>query len=81
MCMYLAAFLHQVGYCKYPGIHNPDETWRNDRCPLAVNYWADLLSVDGLRCYDNIRGKCEMLVRRPVLVVWLVIRTVISKTL
>ena len=23
-------------------------------CPLVVHYWADLQSVHGFRCYDNI---------------------------
>ena len=34
---------------------DPDVTWGNGRgCPLVVHYWADLQSVHGLRCYDNI---------------------------
>jgi len=34
---------------------DPDVTWRNDRrCPLVVHCWADLQSVHGFRCYDNI---------------------------
>ena len=30
-------------------------------CPLVVHYWADLQSVDGFRCYDNIalNAKCH----------------------
>jgi len=30
-------------------------------CPLVVHYWADLQSVHGFRCYDNIapNPKCE----------------------
>jgi len=33
---------------------DPDVTWRNGRgCPLVVDYWADLQSVHGFRCYDN----------------------------
>jgi len=24
-------------------------------CPLAVHHWADLQSVHGSRCYDNIQ--------------------------
>jgi len=33
---------------------DPDVTWRSGRgCPLVVHYWADLQSVDGLRCYGN----------------------------
>ena len=45
-CLSLAAFPH---YC------TDDVTWRNGRgCPLVVHYWADLQSVHGFRCYDNI---------------------------
>jgi len=31
------------------------------RCPLVVHYWADLQSVYGFRCYDNIapNAKCQ----------------------
>jgi len=30
-------------------------------CPLVVQYWADLQSVHGFRCYDNVasNAKCE----------------------
>jgi len=32
-----------------------DVTWGNGRgYPLVVHYWADLQSVHGFRCYDNI---------------------------
>jgi len=50
----LAAFPY---YCT-----NPDVTWGDDRrCPLVVHYWADLKSVPGFRCYDNIapNAKCQ----------------------
>jgi len=34
---------------------DPDVTWGRGRgCPLVVQYWADLQSVHGLRCYSNI---------------------------
>jgi len=34
---------------------DPDVTWGNGRkCRLVVHCWADLQSVHGLRCYDNI---------------------------
>jgi len=47
VCLSLAAFLH---YCM-----DPDVTWGNGRgCRLVVHYWADLQSVHGFRCYDNI---------------------------
>jgi len=30
-------------------------TWANGRrCPLVVHYWADLQSLHGFRCFDNI---------------------------
>ena len=33
----------------------PGCNWGRDRgCPLVVQYWADLQSVHGLRCYGNI---------------------------
>jgi len=47
VCLSLAAFPH---YCT-----DPDITWRNGRgCPLVVHYWADLQSVHGFRCCDNV---------------------------
>jgi len=50
----LAAFPH---YCT-----DSDVTWRNGRsCPLVVQCSADLQSVHGFRCYDNIapNAKCQ----------------------
>ena len=47
VCLSLAAFRH---YCM-----DPDVSWGNGRgCPIVVHYWADLQSVHGLRCDDNI---------------------------
>jgi len=47
VCLSLAAFPH---YCT-----DPDVTWANGRgCPLVVHCWADLQSVHGFRCCDNI---------------------------
>jgi len=35
-------------------LHGPNVTWENGRgCPIVVQYWVDLQSVHGLRCYDN----------------------------
>ena len=35
---------------------DPDVTWGSGSgCPLVVQYWADLQSVHGLRCYGNMR--------------------------
>jgi len=50
----LAAFPH---YCT-----DPDVTWGNGKgCRLVVHYLADLQSVYGFRCYDNIapNAKCQ----------------------
>jgi len=47
VCLSVAAFPH---YCT-----DPDVTWGNGMgCPLVVHCWADLQSVHGFRCYDNI---------------------------
>jgi len=54
VCLSLTAFPH---YCM-----DPDMKWRNGRgCPLVVHYWADLQSVHGFCCYDNIalNVKCQ----------------------
>jgi len=45
-------------------LHGPGctVTWENDMgCPLVVHYWADLQSVYGFRCSDNIapNEKCQ----------------------
>ena len=42
-----------------------DVTWGNGReCPLVVHCWADLQSVHGFCCYDNIatNAKCQRVV-------------------
>jgi len=47
VCLSVAACPH---YCT-----DPDVTWESGRgCPLVVQYWADLQSVHGMRCYGNI---------------------------
>ena len=47
VCMSIAACPH---YCT-----DPDVTWGNGRgCTLVVHYWANLQSLHGFRCYDNI---------------------------
>jgi len=44
-------------------LHGPGLTWGSGRgCPLVVQYWADLHSVHGMRCYGNImemRGRAQ----------------------
>jgi len=54
VCLSLAAFPH---YCM-----DLDVSWGNGRgCALVVHYWADLQSLHGFRCYDNIapNAKCQ----------------------
>jgi len=54
VCLSLNTFPH---YCT-----GPDVSWGNGRgCPVVVHYWADLQSVHGFRCYDNIlpNVKCQ----------------------
>jgi len=43
-------------------LHGPGCNLGNSRgCPLVVHYWAELQSVHGFRCYDNIvpNAKCQ----------------------
>jgi len=64
VCLSLAEFPHYRT--------DLDVTWENGRgCPLVVHYWADLQSVHGFCCYDNIapNAKCQ---RVFVLALWLV---------
>jgi len=54
VCLSLATFPH---YCTDPNV-----TWGTVvGAPLVVQYWADLQSVHGFRCYDNIasNAKCQ----------------------
>jgi len=54
VCLSLAVFPH---YCT-----DLDVTWENGRgCPVVVHCWADLQSVHGFCCYDNIvpNAKCQ----------------------
>jgi len=56
VCLSIATFPH---YCT-----DLDVTWGNGRgCPLVAHHWADLQSVHGFRCYDNIvpNAKCQRL--------------------
>jgi len=47
-------------------LHGPDVTWGNGRgCPILEYYWADLQSVHGFRCYDNIHVCKLMAVYTP----------------
>ena len=61
VCLSLAAFAH---YCTDPGV-----TWGMVGVPLVVRCWADMQSVHGFRCYDNIapNAKCQ---RVLVLALW-----------
>jgi len=61
VCLSVAAFPHYGPGCKLG-------------CPLIVRYWADLQSVQGFCCYDNIapKAKCRRgLVLAVCLVVWI----------
>jgi len=54
VCLSLAAFPH---YCT-----DPDVTWGNGRgCSVVVHCWADLQSVHGFHCFDNVapNAKCQ----------------------
>ena len=54
VCLTVAAFPH---YCTDPYV-----TLGNGReCPIVVHYWADLQSVHGFHCYNNIapNAKCH----------------------
>jgi len=66
VCLFLAAFPHYFT--------DPDVTWGSGRgCRLVEHYCADLQSVHGFRCYDNIapnNAKCQ---RVLVIALWLVI--------
>jgi len=71
LCLSLAAFPH---YCT-----DPDLTWRNGRCcPLVVHYWANLQSMHGFRCYDNI-GRTRNVSECSVLALCLVLSLLIFK--
>ena len=49
LCVCLSAAAYPC-YCT-----DPEVTRGSGRgCPLVVRYWANLQSVHGLRCYDNI---------------------------
>jgi len=58
--------------CPSPHFHTTAPTRRNGRgCPLVAHCWADLQSVRGFSCYDNIapNAKCQrVLVLVPCLV-------------
>jgi len=47
VCLSLAAFPH---YSTDPGV----TLGNGRRCPVVVHCWADLQSMHGFRCYDNI---------------------------
>jgi len=73
VCLSLAAFPH---YCM-----DPDVTRGNGRgCPVVVHYWADLHSVRGFRCHDNIalNTKCQWVL---VLAVCLICRVLALESL
>jgi len=68
VCLSLTPYTH---YCT-----DPDVTWRNGRgCPLVMHYRADLQSVHGFRCYDNIapNAKCQRVLVLALCLVLLVV--------
>jgi len=68
VCLSLATFPHYYT--------DPDVTWGNCReCPLVVHYRADLQSVRGFRCYDNIvlKAKCQRVLVLAVCLVLLLL--------
>jgi len=53
---------------------DPDVSWGNGRgCPLVVHYWADLQSVHGFRCHNNIapNAKCQRVLVLGVCLVYI----------
>jgi len=59
-------------------LHGPDVTWGNGMgCPLVAHYCADLRSLHGFRCSDNIalNAKCQ---RVLVLALCLVISALVN---
>ena len=61
LCVCLSVCLSAAACLQY--CTDPDVTWGSGRgCPLVVHYWADLQSVHGMHCYDNImemRGRAQ----------------------
>jgi len=55
VCLSLAAFQ------SHTTAHSRTHLGNGRGCPLVVHYWADLQSVHGFRCYDNIatNAKCQ----------------------
>ena len=71
--LYPCYFTFTLLYCR-----DPDVPWGNGRgWPVVVQYWADLQSVHGFNCYDNIapNAKCQ---RVLVLAVCLVVVVVVT---
>ena len=71
LCVCLSVWLSAAAcqhYCT-----DPDVTWGSGRgCLLVVHYWADLQSVDMLRCYGNLTRTRNVSEYMIVLVVCLV---------
>jgi len=58
--VYVSVSLSLAAFPQY--CTDPDVSWGNGRgCPLIVRYLADLQSLQGFRCYDNIarNAKCQ----------------------
>jgi len=53
LCVCVSVCLSAAAYLQY--CTDPDVTWGSGRgCPVVVHFWADLQSVNRLRCYGNI---------------------------
>jgi len=64
LCLSAAVCPH---YCT-----NPDVTWGRVRgCPLVMHYWADLQSMQALRCYGNIMRTLVTTSYKLVSIPWL----------
>jgi len=54
VCMSVCAYVCLSAAVRPHYCTDPDVTWGRVRgCPVVVQYWADLQSVHGLRCYGN----------------------------
>ena len=68
----IAAFPH---YCTGPDVSRGNRSG----CPLVVQYWADLQSVHGFRCCDNIARTRNVSECLYSLYAWLLFRFVLVK--
>ena len=62
---------------------DPDVTWGSGggHAPLVVHVWADLQSMHGLRCYDNVTRTRNVSEYTLVLALCLVVKLLCNKLL